>query len=164
MVQNLTCVASPGLNATALKNDFDYICDDKHGENCDGINADAKAGTYGAFSMCNANDRLSWAFNTYYENQTVTNPANDDPCNFGGDAKQQTPSSPSSCQAAVNQAGVDGNGVITGVPTGTGAQSSKPSKTGAASSVTVPFFTVGMLQLTAYVVVAVISGAGVILL
>lgn len=165
MVQNLTCVANSGLNAKALKTQFDYICDDKNGNNCEGITADAKTGKYGAFSMCDPSDRLSWAFNTYYFDQTANNPANDDPCNFGGDAKKQTPSSPSSCQAAVSKAGADGNGVVTSAPSGTNSGSgSKSSKTGAASSITIPNFSFGMLQLTAYVVVAVVSGAGILLL
>lgn len=165
MVQNLTCVASSGLSAKALKTRFDYVCDDKNGNNCEGITADAKTGKYGAFSMCDPNDRLSWAFNTYYLDQTQNNPANDDPCNFDGDAKKQTPSSPSSCKAAVSRAGADGNGVVTSAPSGTNSGSkSTSSKGGAASSITIPNFSFGMLQLTAYVAVAVLSGAGILLL
>lgn len=165
MIQNLTCVANSGLSAKALKTQFDYICDEKNGDNCEGINADAKTGKYGAFSMCDTSDRLSWAFNTYFVDQTKNNPANDDPCNFGGDAKKQTPSSPSSCKAAVSQAGADGNGVITSVPSGaSGAKPSASSKKGAATSVTVPNFSFGMLQLTAYVVVAAAAGAGIVFL
>lgn len=165
MVQNLTCVANSGLDATALKTNFDFICDDRNGDNCEGINADAKTGKYGAYSMCDPTDRLSWAFNTYFFDQTNNNPDNNDPCNFDGDAKTQSPSSPSSCRAAVSQAGVDVNGVITSAPSGTsGATSGTSTRTGAATSVTIPHFNFGMLQLTAYLVVAAAAGAGMILL
>ena len=161
MFQNLTCVANSGLDTEALKSHFDYICDERNGNNCEGITADAKSGKYGAFSMCDPTDRLSWAFNTYFFDQTKNNAANDDPCNFDGDAKKQTPSSPSSCKAAVSQAGADGNGVITSAPNG-----AKPTstKTGAATSVIIPSFNFGMLQLAAYVVVAAAAGAGMVLL
>lgn len=164
MVQNLTCVANSGLDAKALKTHFDYICDDRNGNNCEGITADAKIGKYGAFSMCDPTDRLSWAFNTYFFDQTNNNPENNDPCNFDGDAKKQNPSPPSSCKAAVSQAGADGNGVITSAPSGTRGAQSTSSKTGAATSVTIPNFNFGMLQLTAYVVVAAATGAGMVLL
>lgn len=165
MVQNLTCVANSGLDDKTLKNDFDYICDERQGNNCDGINADAKSGKYGAFSMCEASDRLSWAFNTYFFDQTSNNPGNTDPCNFNGDAKKQTPSSPSSCKAAVSQAGIGSNGVITAAPSGaSGANPSSTSKKSAAGAVTIPNFNFGMLQLAAYVVCAAAAGAGMVLL
>lgn len=164
MVQNLTCVANSGLDAKSLKTQFDYICDDRNGNNCEGINADAKIGKYGAYSMCEPTDRLSWAFNTYFFDQTANNPANDDPCNFGGDAKKQNPSSPSSCKAAVSQAGADGNGVITSAPSGTNGAQSTSTKTGAATAITTPNFNFGMLELAAYVVVAAAAGAGMVLL
>lgn len=164
MAQNLTCVANSGLDAKSLKAQFDYICDDRQGNNCEGINADAKIGKYGAYSMCDPNDRLSWAFNTYFFDQTTNNPANDDPCNFDGDAKKQNPSSPSSCKAAVSQAGADGNGVITSAPSGTSGAQSTSTKTGAATAITIPNFNFGMLQLAAYVVIAAATGAGMVLL
>ena len=114
--------------------------------------------------MCEPTDRLSWAFNTYFFDQTRNNPANDDPCNFGGDAKKQNPSSPSSCKAAVSQAGADGNGVITSAPSGTNGAQSTSTKTGAATAITTPNFNFGMLHLAAYVVVAAAAGAGMVLL
>lgn len=164
MVRNLTCVANPSLSDKAIKTQFDFICDDRNGENCGGINADASTGVYGAFSMCNVTDRLSWAFNTYYVNQTENNPDNNTPCDFNGAGKIQTPSAPSSCAAAISQAGPGGTGVITSVPSGTGSRSSASSSKGAAGSVKVPSFSFGILPLAAYVMVATLTGAGMILL
>ena len=157
-------MANSGLDAKTLKAKFDYICDDRQGNNCDGISANAKSGKYGAYSMCDPTDRLSWAFNTYFFDQTTNNPENDDPCNFDGDAKKQDPSPPSSCQAAISQAGADGNGIITSAPSGASGAKPTSSKTGAATAVTVPNFNFGMLQLAAYVVIAAATGAGMVLL
>jgi 1,3-beta-glucanosyltransferase GAS1 len=164
MVQNLTCVANPSLSDKAMKTQFDFICDDRNGENCAGINADARTGVYGAFSMCNVTDRLSWAFNTYYVNQTQTNPDNNNPCDFNGAGQIQTPSAPSSCKAAISQAGPGGTGVITSLPSGTGSRSSASPSKGVASSVMIPGFSGIILHLAAYVVVATLTGAGMILL
>lgn len=163
MVQNLTCIANPNLSDKAIKTQYDYVCDKKNGNNCEGIDADAKNGTYGLYSMCNVIERLSWAFNTYYTNQTQNNPKNNKPCDFNGAGKIQNPSPPSSCSAAVTRAGADSNGVITAgpSPSSTGSRSSD-SEEGAASLVIIPHFSFGIL--TTYLVVAALAGGGMVLL
>lgn len=165
MVQNLTCKAKPDLNAKDLKTGFDFICDPKNGDNCGAINADPKTGVYGAYSMCNATERLSKAFDFYYQDQVASNPQNTNPCSFNGAAVKQSPKLPSSCQAAVSQAGPAGTGVITSIPSGTGSGSSSATTSKkSAGSVVVPSFNFGLLQLAGYVTLAVLTGAGMILL
>ena len=164
MVQNLTCRAASDLSDNTFKTQFAFVCDPNNGDNCRGIRANASTGVYGAYSMCNSTARLSWAFNAYYLNQTTNNPDNTNPCNFKGAATTQQPSSPSSCRAAVSQAGPAGTGVITSVPSGTGSgSSSTSSKKSSAASLVVPDFSFGMLQLTVYLMAAALAGAGMVL-
>lgn len=167
MVQNLTCVAKSDLSDEDIKTQFDFICDPAQGDNCGAIDADPKTGVYGAYSMCKAVERLSKAFDTYYQDQVANNPQNTSPCDFKGAASKQKPQLPSSCQAAVSQAGPAGTGVITSAPSGTGTGSGSSSTTSSkksAGSVVVPSFGFGFLQLAAYVAAAVLTGAGMILL
>ena len=115
--------------------------------------------------MCNAVDRLSKAFDTYYQDQVANNPKNTKPCDFNGAAQKQSPKLSSSCGAAVSQAGPAGTGVISSVPSGTGSGSSSATASKkSAGSVVVPSFSFGLLQLAAYVTVAVLTGAGMVLL
>lgn len=165
MVKNLTCTAASGISDDDVKTQFDYVCDPANGDNCSGVSANAKTGVYGAFSMCTATERLSWAFNAYYLNQTANNPANTNPCDFKKTATKQKPQSDSACNAAVSQAGPSGTGVISSIPSGTGSGSSTAtSSKSAAGSITIPNFNLGMLQLTAYITFAVLTGAGMVLL
>lgn len=167
MVQNLTCIAKPNLSADDLKTQFDFICDPAQGDNCGAIDADPKTGVYGAYSMCKAMERLSKAFDTYYQDQVANNKQNTSPCDFKGAATKQSPKLASSCQAAVSQAGPAGTGVITSIPSGTGSGSGSSGATTSkksAGSVVVPGFNFGLLQLAVYVTVAVLTGAGMILL
>lgn len=164
MVKNLTCTAANELSDDDTKKQLDYVCDPGLGQYCSGITANGSDGVYGAFSMCTAVQRLSWAFNTYYLNQTANNPANDNPCDFKGTAVKQTPKSDSACNAAVSQAGPSGTGVITSAPSGTDTGSSSPTHKSAAGLVTIPTFDFGMLQLGTYLVFAALAGAGMILL
>lgn len=166
MVQNLTCKAKADLTDQVIKAQFDYICAPATGNYCGGINANASTGAYGAYSMCNPVERLSWAFDAYYQDQIAKTPANTNPCDFKGAAIKQSPKPPSSCKAAISQAGPAGTGVITSSPSGTGSGSSTATSTkkSAGGLVTVPTFNIGMLQLAAYVTVAAFVGAGMVLL
>lgn len=161
MVQNLTCIATPGLSDETIRTQFDFVCDPNNGDSCIGISTNANTGVYGAYSMCNAEQKLSWAFNVYYRNQTANNPANTSPCDFDGAGRIQRPNAPSSCRAAASQAGAAGNGVVTSLPSGTGSGSSASSE-GAAGAVSIPNFDFGMVQLAVYVLVATLTGAGMV--
>ncbi|KAL8816561.1 MAG: hypothetical protein Q9191_008308, partial [Dirinaria sp. TL-2023a] len=166
MVANLTCVAKPSISDDAVEATFNYLCDPKHGDNCGGITPNATLGKYGAYSMCNATERLSWAMNEFYFNEKAHNPADTQPCNFNGNATTQTPKLANNCKALVSQAGAAGTGTVTSAPTGTGSAggAATTSKKSAAGANTVPKFDFGLLQLAIYVVTAGLVGAGMVLL
>jgi hypothetical protein len=170
MIGSLACVAKTGLSGNRTADIFNYICGaDKSA--CVGINANATTGSYGAYSMCNAYQKLSFAMNAYYNNNKKAASA----CDFNGDAKVVSASPASSCSSVLSAAGSAGTGTVTALPTGAGsgsgsgtgtgsssAQSS--SKSGAAGATTVPRFDMGLLQLGVYVVTAAMVGAGMIIL
>lgn len=163
MVQNLTCVADSDISEDDIKDNFDFICDPKNGDYCSGINTNATTGVYGAYSMCSPSQRISWAMDAFYKDQTANNPDNNNPCGFKG-AKKQTPKANGACEAVNSQAGAAGTGVVTSAPTGTGSSGSSASTTGAAAITSIPSFNFGMLQLAAYVTVAVLVGASMVVL
>ena len=169
MVSNLTCVAQSKLDAKTIAANFGFICDPKVGNFCEGVTGNGMTGVYGAYSMCDPLQRLSWAYNQFYLNQTATNTKNTDPCDFSGAAQKVTPSPNSACKAIVSQAGSQGTGVITNSPTATGAitggsAGSTSSHKGAAGAVTVPAIDFGLLKLAAYLSTAFLVGAGFVLL
>lgn len=162
MVKSLSCVAKPGINVTSVGDLFGTVCGLQKGV-CDGITANGTTGTYGSYGMCNATEQLSWAMNSYFQKQN-NNPS---ACDFNGAATTQAAASPSgNCQSLISQAGSAGTGTVTSAPTGAGGGSggSTATKKAAAGAVTVPSFDFGVLQLGAYVVGAVLTGAGMILL
>ena len=171
MVSNLTCVAKSSLSDDDVTSQFDYICNPKLGNFCSGVNANGSTGKYGAYSMCSANQRLSFAFNQYYLDQTATNTDNNNPCEFSGAASTVRPKVASSCTSIIDQAGAAGTGTITNAPsvtgksssTGSGGGSSSSSSKGAAVIVGVPEFDFGILKLAGYLVSAMLVGAGVVL-
>ena len=163
MYQNLTCVAKSGISATAIQAQYEFLCDPANGNNCAGVTANGTTGAYGAYSGCNDTQRISWSMDYFYQNQTKTNPDNKNPCNFKGNAVKKTPQAPDSCKALASQAGAAGTGVVTSAPTGTASSKSHKSS-GAAAFVTVPTFDLGLLKLASYLTVAVLVGAGMIVL
>lgn len=162
MVKSMGCIAKTGLTGNQTADLFDTVCGlDKTA--CAGITADAENGVYGAYSMCDAYSKLSFAFGQYYKNQKSAS----DACNFGGNAKIQTASQNGNCKALVSQAGAGGTGTVTAIPTGTGTSSSGATTStskAAASGLTIPRFDAGALRVGAYVVVAGLAGAAMVLL
>ena len=171
MVQNLTCVAKSGLSDDDIQTQFNYICNPALGTYCPGVTANGTTGKYGAYSVCNATDRLSFAFNQYYLNQTATNSQNTSPCEFSGKAEKVSPKLASSCKAINSQAGAAGTGSITSAPTATGGSgtgsssgSTSSSSKGAAVILGVPSFDFGIVKLAAYITSAMLVGVGIVLL
>ncbi|OLL22824.1 1,3-beta-glucanosyltransferase [Neolecta irregularis DAH-3] len=118
MVSSLSCVASSSLSATQVASSFATVCGLV---SCAGINANGTTGVYGAYSMCGANDQLSFVFNQYY----IAQKKNPSACDFGGAAKLTTPSSVSSnCQSLMGQAKSDGTGAVQATSTDLVAASS----------------------------------------
>jgi 1,3-beta-glucanosyltransferase GAS1 len=166
MVSSLSCVANKGLSGNETASLFSTVCGLDNSA-CNGIASNGTTGVYGAYSMCDAYSQLSFAMDQYYSTQGKASTA----CDFNGNAKTQSGSSSSSCKALLNQAGTAGTGTVTTAPTGTGSSSgtsssssSTTTKKSAAGAVIVPRFDMGLLQLSAYLVVAGAAGAGMILL
>lgn len=164
MVSSLSCVPNSGLSGNATAELFSTVCGLSK-KACEGINANATTGVYGAYSMCSATQKLSFAFDQYYKIQNKASTA----CSFGGKAKIVSPSVSSSCEPLINQAGVEGTGTVTTAPTGTGSASGASSsgtdkKDSAGSIVRAPLSDSGTLQLGLYVLVAGITGLGMMLL
>ena len=165
MMTNLTCVAKSDINPDDIQTNFDFLCDPSEGHYCAGVTPNATTGVYGSYSMCNATERLSWAMNEFYLNQTANNKQNNNPCDFKGVATKQTPKLADSCSALVNQAGAAATGIVTSAPTQTGSSgSSSTSKKSAAGATTIPKFDFGLLQLAIYLLTAGLVGAGMVLL
>ena len=167
MVSNLTCVAKSTLSSNDIESQFNYICDPSQGKNCIGVTANGSTGVYGAYSMCNDTERLSYAFNQYYLNQTKTNTQNTSPCDFSGAAQKVSPKLAGSCSSVLSQAGAAGTGSITNAPSATGGSSgssSTSSSKGAAGVIGVPAVDFGMIKLAAYITTAVLVGAGIVLM
>ena len=169
MIQNLTCVPKPDLATKNYQDIFDTACGLTK-DLCDGITPNGTTGTYGAYSVCNATERLAWAMDAYYQQQKMTNSANTNACDFNGQGTTQTPSTPSGdCAPLVSQAGSAGTGSVTSQPTntnaigsGSGGGAAASSTSGIAGAVTVPKFDFGLLTLGAYVTVAMVAGAGIV--
>jgi len=154
MVSSLSCVVKPSIDQKTYGQLFGQVCG-YSSKPCAGIAADALTGTYGAYSMCNASEQLSFAMNQYYKSQNSVSTA----CDFGGNAVVKSASSASgTCQGLISQAGAAGTGTVTS------AASASASKKSAAGAVSVPRVDFGMLSFGLYAVVAGLFGMGVVLL
>jgi len=154
MYNSLSCTVKSTVAQTAYGQLFSTVCGLGGGSACAGIDTNPSTGVYGAYSMCNATEQLSFAFDQYYKGQKSSASA----CNFGGAASlQQANSVPASCSAAISQAGAAGTGTVD--PSSAGGSGSSKNLAGA---VEVPAAV--RLMVTGYVVLAAAVGASMILL
>jgi hypothetical protein len=173
MLSSLSCRAASSVAPSDYAQLFYQVCGYNNGAPCKGIIANATTGTYGAYSMCPPVAQLSWAFNAYYMQQNKAA----DACKFGGSGTVVSPSPASSCSALLNQAGASGTGVVTNSPTATGnvAEVTSNGQTGsngaastskAAASGLVVGASFGRdgWYLGAYIVGAILTGAGMLIL
>lgn len=173
MFNALTC--RPNNVATDDVGDlFGVVCGLQPGV-CAGIAANGTSGVYGAYGMCNPTQQLGWVLNSYYEQQQAAgNGAS--ACDFSGSATSTSPTRPTGqCATLISQAGGAGTGTVTSQPSGTAGSGSGGSSSGgsggsssSSSSAGVPGFStpshVGYLPVVVYLLVAFVSGAGMILL
>lgn len=160
MVKSLGCAAKSGMTGKEIATQFNYVCG-KDAAACTGISANATTGKYGAYSMCSAEQKLSFAFDQYFQSQGSAATA----CDFSGNAATQAGKTEGDCTALIKAAGKDGSGTVTAVPTGgstTGSSSSESSNAAAGSMV--PRFEIGALSMGSYVFATVLAGMGMILL
>lgn len=152
-ITNSTCVANSNVNTNAIGELLDFICGNDQNA-CGPISRDGSSGKYGAFSMCSAKQQLSIAMNAYFIGQG----SNSQACDFGGNATTQSASVGGSCASKLQQAGgAFGTGTVSGGPSG-GSSSS------AASTMAMPPFDFGVLAVSVYTALTILSGAGLFLL
>lgn len=165
-VPTLACVAST-TNEEDYGDIFGYICG--AGNYCSGINANATTGSYGALSGCNAKEQLDFVMNRYYVSNQQKLGAS--ACGFSGKASiKPTTSAAGTCLSLVQAAGTNGAGTVAS-PTGNAAQqsnaaggASSTSGSGAISNVQSGSSMWTLMTMGAYVAVAVVSGAGMLML
>ncbi|KAK7707819.1 1 3-beta-glucanosyltransferase gel4 [Botryosphaeria dothidea] len=164
MYNSLSCVVASDVDSDDYGDLFGVVCglNDKA---CAGITHNATTGEYGAYSMCNTTEQMAFVLNRYYELADSSSSA----CAFSGSATLKSASTPTGqCSSLIKQAGTDGTNTVTAAVTGTGSSSGSSSSgtsTGAAAPIGAPTFVVGgAFQMGAYLVGAVLTGAGMILL
>ena len=180
MEKALTCNVAKSVDDKDIADLFGTVCGLSKNA-CAGIQADASKGIYGAYGMCNGREQLGWALNAYYSEQLSGSNGGASACDFSGSATLQSAVTPTGqCSSLIKQAGGQGTGTVTAVPTGgssgsggSGASGSSGSGSsgsgsasgspGAAGSVSAPSLNMGF-QLGAYIVVAMVSGVAMILL
>lgn len=162
MTKSLGCVANSGLTGETIAEQFDYVCG-KDAAACTGINTNATTGKYGAYSMCSAQQKLSFAFDQYFQSQGSAATA----CDFSGNAATQAGATADDCTSLLAAAGKDGSGTVTDVPTDgsttDGSAASETSDSAAAGSM-IPRFEMGALSMGSYVFATVLAGMGMVLL
>ena len=174
MFNTTACNVSDEVDEEDYEDFFGVVCGLSNGI-CDGIAADAEEGNYGAFGMCGARSKLAFALNQYFLSQDES----PDACDFSGSATLVTPEeTPDSCLALLDEAGDDGGGTVTSAPDGDGDGGDggddgdgededgegSGDEDAALSGFSLARVDLGAVQIGAYVVCAVLSGMGMILL
>ncbi|KAI9037328.1 glycoside hydrolase family 72 protein [Aspergillus affinis] len=164
MMKSLSCKVKDSVKSKKYEDQFDYICSTI---DCGGIQADATKGKYGAYSVCDAKQKLSFVMDLYYQEQSNKEQA----CDFSGNGETQDASeAKGTCSSLMKDAGKKGTGTVTASPTaggGSGAASTGDSSStseGAAGVTSPSAVHVGNWQFGAYVVSALVAGAGMIML
>lgn len=154
MYSSLSCVVDSSVDIEDYGQLFGTVCG--LGGSCNGITADATNGTYGAYSVCNATEQLSFALNQYYLSQNRASGA----CDFRGAATiKNAVSASGSCGELLDAAGTDGSGTVGGSGVQPGSTSSA-----AAGHISIPRMESAYFGFAAYMLVAGFFGAGMILL
>ncbi|KAH8692130.1 1,3-beta-glucanosyltransferase gel3 [Talaromyces proteolyticus] len=166
MMSTLSCAVKSSFSSKSFAQLYSQLGGYKNKDVLAGVNHNSTSGVYGAYSMCSEIQKLSFAVNDYYNDQSDENKSS--ACDFGGAATSTTSSSPSgTCSSLLNEA-ASGTGTVTSAPSGTGG-SGGGSGAATSSGLAMPMHSpsamvVGAWQLAAYVAVAAFTGAGMILL
>jgi hypothetical protein len=154
MYNSLACSVKGTVDPTAYANLFSIVCGYGGGSACAGFQSKPLTGQYGAYSMCNATEELSFAFNQYYLSQNSQASA----CNYQGAAGIKNAVTPSgTCAGLINQVGSAGTGTLTA--TAGAATSTTAKKAGAYSQ-----FGSLNLMMSLYIFASTAVGASLILL
>lgn len=152
MVSSLSCVAASNLSDEEVGTLFAQVCGYNSGSSCKGIARNTTTGTYGAFSICNATQQLSYAFDAYYKEQSSASTA----CDFDGKAQVVSAKAQGSCSAVLQSASASNSAG------GVAETSTKKSEAG--DSIVGASLGFGRLWLWGFSVIAGASGVGMILL
>ncbi|RDW82563.1 hypothetical protein BP6252_03675 [Coleophoma cylindrospora] len=157
MMASLTCKTSSSLKASDVGTLFGQVCAYNNGRPCAGITTNTTTGVYGAYSMCNATEQLSYAFNAYYQEQGSSSQA----CDFAGNAVTvKAAATAASCSSAFAQASVTGSSGTSG-----GSAAASSTKKSSADALYVPkSITMGSYYLVAYMAGMGLLGGAMVLL
>ncbi|KAF4462282.1 beta (1-3) glucanosyltransferase gel3p [Fusarium albosuccineum] len=164
MVQSRECVPADSLKEKNFGSIFGYICGEKP-ELCTAINANASAGIYGAYSMCDESAKLAYVLDAYYNDQSKSA----DSCDFKGAATTQKAQSQDSCKSALAAASSINAEVATataavGASSTGGSDEEDDDSFGIQSAHIARLFSFGDYAVGAYMAVAGVVGAGMVLL
>ena len=153
MFSTLSCIPSPRLAVKAYGDLFGSLCG-MPGNPCSGISGNTQTGVFGAYSMCNSTQQLGYVLDQYYQSQKSAKGA----CDWQG-------------QAVLTQASTAADGCAARLSSASASNVFAATATAPAgsSNVAVPIairnaFTIGDFAVGLYVFVAMIAGAGVVLL
>ncbi|CUS22521.1 LAQU0S05e07250g1_1 [Lachancea quebecensis] len=127
---SLSCVLADDVESEDYGDLFSYLCD-KIG--CDEITADGSSGNYGEYSFCDADIKLSFLLDKYYQ----SNGKSKSDCSFSGSASlASSTSQASSCQAKLSSAtaSAKSSGSANSNSSGNSASSSNSSSSTSSSS------------------------------
>lgn len=160
MASAVTCTVADSVDDEGIETLFGVVCG-LPGDPCAGIAASPSDGIYGAYGMCEGRQQLAFALDTYDRQQRAA--GNQNGCDFEGSAvRQSTAAATGACSSKINAVG-DGT-TPTGSSGSSGSTSTSSSQGAAAGGMTHASFNFGSLQVGLYLVCAMISGAGMILL
>jgi hypothetical protein len=165
MYNSLTCAVKGTVTPSNYGTLFATVCGLGGGSACAGIKTDPLNGVYGAYSMCNSTEQLSFALDQYYKSQQNAATA----CNFQGAAGiKNAIAAPSACAALMAQAGPQGTGTVTtnpiGAAAGSGSGSSSSSGAAKKSAGTQTAPNMQLYGMFAWLAVLGLAGAGIILI
>jgi len=161
MYKTLSCVPSRDLSPKDYGPIFGYICGAK-GNSCAGITANTETGVYGAFSMCNPQQKLGHVLDAYYRSQNSASGA----CDFDGQAViQKKAAADASCKDGLASASAQNSIAATATSGSSGAGATAAKSSNFAAPVPMKnLFTMGDMAIGMYLVVAMGVGAGMVLL
>lgn len=158
MTSSLKCVAKPGLSGDAIGDLFNYVCSQDPSA-CVEINGVTNSSKYGAYMGCNAQDKLSYVFDQYYQSQG----SSADSCDFSGNATIASPSAASSCSSVLSSAAAAAStGGNPGAGSAPGAATSTTKKGDAVSMHA--SLNIGVYAWTGYLATVALTGAGIFFL
>lgn len=108
MIESLSCSVADSVKEEEYGDLFGEVCG--YGNDvCLGITHDATKGEYGAYSVCNPKEQLSFVMDRYYKSQN----SRSDACDFDGAAEvQRSGRSSESCSSLMKDAGENGEATM----------------------------------------------------